>query len=49
MSKIGSPMTKLEIKKFSGKENFSLWQKRVKVLFVQQGLHKTFRVTHQNL
>ena len=43
MLKIGSFTTKFEIEKFNGKENFSLWQKRVKELLVQQGLHKTLQ------
>ena len=34
MSKIGSSTIKFEVKKFIGKENFSLWQKRVKALLV---------------
>ena len=41
MSEIGSSTIKFEVEKFNGKENFSLWQKRMKVLLVQQGLHKT--------
>ena len=40
--KIGSSKTKFEVEKFNGKENFNLWQKRVKALLVQQGLYKTF-------
>ena len=40
MSKIESSMTKFEVKKFIGKENFNEWQKRVKTLLVQQGIHK---------
>jgi len=43
MSKIGSFTTKFETEKFNGKENFDLWQKRVKVLLVQQGLHNTLQ------
>ena len=43
MSKIGSSTTKLEVEKFNGKGNFGLWQKRVKTLLVQQGLHKTLQ------
>jgi len=43
MSKIGSSMTKFEIEKFNGNGNFGLWQKRVKALMVQQGLHKTLQ------
>ena len=43
MSKIGSFMTKFEIEKFNGNGNFGLWQKRVKALMVQQGLHKTLQ------
>jgi len=38
MSKIESSLTKFEVEKFNGKENFSLWQKRLKALLVQQGL-----------
>ena len=41
MSKIGSSTPKFEVEKFNGKENFGLWQKRVKALLVLQGLHKT--------
>ena len=41
MSKIRSSTTKFEFEKFNGKENIGLWQKRVKSLLVQQGLHKT--------
>ena len=40
MSKTESSTIKFEIEKFNGKENFSLWQKKVKALLVQQGLHK---------
>ena len=40
MSKIESSTTKFEVEKFSGKGNFSLWQKRVNVLLVQHDLHK---------
>ena len=40
MSKIESSTTKFEVEKFNGKGNFGLWQKRVKALLVQQGLHK---------
>ena len=36
-------MTKFEIKKFNGKENLGLWQKKVKTLLLQQGLHKTLQ------
>ena len=43
MSKIGSSTIKFEIEKFNGKRNFDLWQKRVKALLVQQGLHKTLQ------
>ena len=43
MSKTGSSVTKFEVEKFNGKENFSLWQKMVKALLVQQGLHKTLQ------
>ena len=35
MSKIGSSIAKFEVEKFNGKENFGLWQKRVKTLLVQ--------------
>ena len=28
---------------FNGKGNFGLWQKRVKALLVQQGVHKTLQ------
>jgi len=49
MSKIGSSVIKFEIEKFSGKENFSLWQKRVKALLVQQGLHKTLQVRQMRI
>ena len=37
-SKIGSSRTKFEVEKFNGKGNFSIWQKRVKALLVQQDL-----------
>ena len=43
MSKVGSSTLKFEVKKFNDKENFSLWQKRVKALLVQQGIHKTLQ------
>ena len=43
MSKKESYATKFEVKKFNSKENIDLWQKRVKVLLVQQGLHKTLQ------
>ena len=37
-------MMKFEVEKFNDKEkNFGLWQKRVKALLVQQGLHKTLQ------
>jgi len=39
--KTGSSTTKFVVKKFNNKENFDFWQKRVKALMVQQGLHKT--------
>ena len=42
-SKIGSSKIKSEIENFNGKENFSLWQKRMKALLVQQGFHKTLQ------
>ena len=35
MSKIGSSTIKFKVEKFNGKENVSLWLKRVKGLFVQ--------------
>ena len=38
MSKVSS--SKFEVEKFDGKGNFGLWQRRVKALLVQQGLHK---------
>ena len=41
--KIESSMTKFEVEKFNDKEYFGLWQKRVKILLVQQGLHKPCR------
>jgi len=43
MSKIKSSATKFEVEKFNDKGNFGLWQKRVKALLVQQGLHKTLK------
>ena len=43
MSKIESSTTKFEVEKFNGKGNFSLWQKKVKALLVQQSLHKTLQ------
>ena len=36
MLKIGSFTIKFEVKKFNSKGNFNLWQKRVKMLLVQQ-------------
>ena len=41
MQKIESFTTKFEAEKFNGKGNFGLQQKRVKVLLMQHGLHKT--------
>jgi hypothetical protein len=32
--------TKFEVDKFNGKNNFSLWQRRMKNLLIQQGVHK---------
>jgi hypothetical protein len=32
--------TKFEVEKFNGKNNFSLWQRRLKDLLIQQGVHK---------
>jgi hypothetical protein len=32
--------TKFEVEKFNGKNNFSLWQRRIKDLLIQQGVHK---------
>ena len=32
--------TKYDVEKFFGKENFSLWQRRMKDLLIQQGVHK---------
>ena len=32
--------TKYDLKKFCGKENFSLWQRWMKDLLIQQGVHK---------
>ena len=32
--------TKFEVEKFNGKNNFSPWQKRMKDLLIQQGVHK---------
>jgi hypothetical protein len=32
--------TKFEIEKFNGKNNFSIWQRRMKDLLIQQGTHK---------
>ena len=49
MSKIGNSMIKFEFKKFNGKENFSSWQKKVKVLLVQQSLTRPSRKNQQNL
>ena len=43
MLKIESSTTRFEVEKFNGKENFSLCQKRVKALLVQQDLHKTLQ------
>jgi hypothetical protein len=31
---------KFEVDKFNGKNNFSLWQRRMKNLLIQQGVHK---------
>ena len=42
MLKIEIFASKFEVKKFNGKENFGLWQKRVKAL-VGQGLHKNLQ------
>jgi len=41
MSKIENSTTKFKVDKFNGKRNFDLWQKMVKTLLVQHGLHKT--------
>ena len=41
ISKIEDSTTKFEAKKFNSKRNFNLWEKRVKAMLVQQGLHKT--------
>ena len=43
MSKIRSSQTKLDVEKFNVKENFDLWENRVKALLVQHGLHKTLQ------
>jgi hypothetical protein len=32
--------TKFEVEMFNGKNNFSLWQRRMKDLLIQQGVHK---------
>ena len=32
--------TKYDVEKFYGKGNFSLWQRRMKDLLIQQGVHK---------
>ena len=40
MSKIKISASKFKVKKFNDKGNFDLWQKTVKTLLVQQGLHK---------
>ena len=32
--------TKYEVEKFGGKGNFSLWQRRMKDLLIQQGVHE---------
>ena len=32
--------TKYSVEKFCGKGNFSLWQRRMKDLLIQQGVHK---------
>jgi hypothetical protein len=32
--------TKFEVEKFNGKNNFSLWQRRMKGLLIQQGVQK---------
>ena len=32
--------TKYDVEKFCGKGNFSLWQRRMKHLLIQQGVHK---------
>lgn len=32
--------TKYEVEKFHGKNNFSLWQRRMKDLLIQQGVYK---------
>jgi len=44
MSKIEISTNKFEIKKFNGKEYLDLWQKRVKALLVQHGLHKILKL-----
>jgi len=43
MSKVETFSSKFEVEKYNGKENFSLCQKRVKTLLVQQSLHKTLQ------
>ena len=32
--------TKYDVEKFCGKGNFSLWQRQMKDLLIQQGVHK---------
>ena len=32
--------TKYEVEEFGGKGNFSLWQRRMKDILIQQGVHK---------
>ena len=32
--------TKYDVEKFCGKGNFSIWQKQMKDLLIQQGVHK---------
>jgi len=43
MSKIEISANKFEVEKFNDEGNFSLWQKRVKILLVQHDPHKTLQ------
>ena len=40
MNTVKMSSTKYDVEKFYGKGNFSLWQRRMKDLLIQQGVHK---------
>ena len=40
MNTIKMSTTKYDVEMFCGKGNFSLWQRRMKDLLIQQGVHK---------